>query len=62
LYLDCLAAAGATTLSGSFVRVFINDKPFGLYTLADDISTHLIDNMVHGGDWKYDSTGKRKIK
>jgi hypothetical protein len=42
------------------VRVFINDKPFGLYTLADDISTHLIDNMVHGGDWKYDSTGKRK--
>ncbi|KAI8333473.1 coth protein-domain-containing protein [Chlamydoabsidia padenii] len=57
LYLDCLAAAGATTLSGSFVRVFINDQPFGLYTLADDISTHLIDSVVHGGNWKYESTG-----
>ncbi|CAO3595373.1 unnamed protein product [Absidia cylindrospora] len=57
LYLDCLAAAGATTLSGSFVRVFINNEPYGLYTLMDDASTHLIDNIVHGGDWNYASTG-----
>ncbi|KAI8332632.1 coth protein-domain-containing protein [Chlamydoabsidia padenii] len=57
LYLDCLAAAGATTLSGSFVRVFINNEPYGLYTLMDDASTHLIDNTVHGGDWKYAGTG-----
>ncbi|ORZ24589.1 coth protein-domain-containing protein [Absidia repens] len=57
LYLDCLAAAGATTLSGSFVRLFVNDQPYGLYTLMDDVSTHLIDNTVHGGDWKYESTG-----
>ncbi|CAO3625656.1 unnamed protein product [Cunninghamella blakesleeana] len=57
LYLDCLAAAGATTLSGSFVRLFINNEPYGLYTLMDDVSTHLIDNMLHGGDWNYPSTG-----
>ncbi|KAI8098469.1 coth protein-domain-containing protein [Halteromyces radiatus] len=57
LYLDCLAAAGATTLSGSFVRVFVNNEPYGLYTLMDDASTHLIDNTVHSGNWKYESTG-----
>ncbi|ORX45901.1 hypothetical protein DM01DRAFT_1364539 [Hesseltinella vesiculosa] len=57
LYLDCLAAAGATTLSGSFVRLFVNNQPYGLYTLMDDISTHTIDNMLHGGNWTYATTG-----
>ncbi|KAI9301632.1 coth protein-domain-containing protein [Cunninghamella echinulata] len=57
LYLDCLAAAGATTLSGSFVRLFVNNEPYGLYTLMDDISTHTIDNMIHGGDWANKETG-----
>ncbi|KAI8060358.1 coth protein-domain-containing protein [Gongronella butleri] len=57
LYLDCLAAAGATTLSGSFVRLFVNNEPYGLYTLMDDISTHTVDNMLHGGNWSYAGTG-----
>lgn len=55
--LDCLAAAGGATLSGSFVRLYINDQPFGLYLLTDDASTHLIDNILHGGDWKSTATG-----
>lgn len=55
--LDCLAAAGAATLSGSFVRLYINDQPFGLYLLMDDASTHLIDNILHAGDWQSTATG-----
>ncbi|CDS05325.1 hypothetical protein LRAMOSA07854 [Lichtheimia ramosa] len=58
LMLDCLAAAGAATLSGSFVRLYINDQPFGLYLLMDDASTHLIDNILHAGDWQSTATGE----
>jgi hypothetical protein len=52
-----LAAAGAPTLSGSWVRVFINNEAYGLFLLMDDASTHLIDDVLHGGDWKYPTTG-----
>ena len=56
--MDCIGAAGGATLSGSWVRLFINDQPFGLYVMIDDASTHFIDNVLHAGDWKYQFTGK----
>lgn len=56
--MDCLAAAGGATLSASWVRLYINDQPFGLYVMIDDASTHFIDNVLHAGDWKSTSTGK----
>lgn len=52
-----LAAAGGATLSGSWTRVFINNEAYGLFLLMDDASTHLIDNILHGGDWKSANTG-----
>lgn len=52
-----LAASGGATLSGSWTRVFINGEGYGLFLLMDDASTHLIDNILHGGDWKSKNTG-----
>lgn len=57
LVLDMLAAAGGATLSGSWTRVFINNEAYGLFLLMDDASTHFIDNILHGGDWKSPNTG-----
>ncbi|KAI9244477.1 coth protein-domain-containing protein [Phascolomyces articulosus] len=57
LTMDMLAAAGAATLSSSWVRVFVNDMPLGLFLMTDDASTHFIDNVLHGGDWSYANTG-----
>ncbi|KAG2198272.1 hypothetical protein INT47_004356 [Mucor saturninus] len=57
LVLDMLGASGAATLSGSWTRVFINNEAYGLFLLMDDASTHLIDNILHGGDWKSPNTG-----
>lgn len=55
--LDCLLAAGGASLSGSWVRLYINGQPFGLYLLMDDASTHFIDNVLHAGNWQYQYTG-----
>ncbi|KAI9362312.1 coth protein-domain-containing protein [Pilaira anomala] len=57
LVLDMLAASGGATLSGSWTRVFMNGEGYGLFLLMDDASTHLIDNILHGGDWKSKNTG-----
>ncbi|KAI7886042.1 hypothetical protein K492DRAFT_123012 [Lichtheimia hyalospora FSU 10163] len=53
LVLDMLAATGAAALSASWVRVFVNGEPLGLFVLTDDASTHMVDNLLHGGDWSY---------
>jgi hypothetical protein len=52
-----LAASGAATLSSSWTRVFINNEPYGLFLLADDASTHLMDAILHAGDFKSADTG-----
>ncbi|KAI8142496.1 coth protein-domain-containing protein [Fennellomyces sp. T-0311] len=57
LLMDCLAAAGAATLSGSWTRLFINNEAFGLYLMIDDATTHFIDNALHGGNYSYPYTG-----
>lgn len=56
LMMDSLAASGAATLSSSWVRLFINDEPFGLYLMTDDSFKGFTDNMIHGGD-SMNSTG-----
>ncbi|CAO3633993.1 unnamed protein product [Cunninghamella blakesleeana] len=50
LLLDLLGASGAATLQGSYVRVFMNNQPLGLYLMIDDATTSTISNMIHGGD------------
>ncbi|KAG0748975.1 hypothetical protein G6F57_002053 [Rhizopus arrhizus] len=57
LVLDMLAATGAATLSGSWVRVFMNNEAYGLFLMIDDASTHFIDDVLHGGNWQYPNTG-----
>jgi hypothetical protein len=56
-----IAAAGGAALSGSWVRVFINNEPYGLFLLMDDASTHFIDAVLHGGNWQNPTTGNIKI-
>ncbi|KAG0164305.1 hypothetical protein DFQ28_010523 [Apophysomyces sp. BC1034] len=57
LMMDCLAASGAATLSGSWVRLIVNNEPFGLYLMIDDATTSFIDNALHAGDYSYKNTG-----
>ncbi|KAF9133531.1 hypothetical protein BG015_003547, partial [Linnemannia schmuckeri] len=37
LYLDMLNSAGIFTQQGAWVRLFVNNKIYGLYSIADDI-------------------------
>ncbi|KAI8375491.1 coth protein-domain-containing protein [Blakeslea trispora] len=56
LYMDSLAAAGAATLNGHWVRLFVNNESFGLYLMIDDANDKLFENLVHGGA-KTNATG-----
>lgn len=55
--MDCIAAAGGAVSSASWVRLYINNQPFGLYVMIDDASTHFIDNVLRAGDWNNPATG-----
>ncbi|KAI8986432.1 coth protein-domain-containing protein [Pilobolus umbonatus] len=57
LMIDCLAAAGAATVSGSWARLYINGEPYGLFLMIDDSTTPFIDAVLHGGNRKYQYTG-----
>ncbi|KAF1807017.1 coth protein-domain-containing protein, partial [Mucor lusitanicus] len=57
LMLDCLAASGGATLQGSFVRLFVNNKPMGLYLMIDDSTTNFINAALRGGNQKFQYTG-----
>ncbi|KAG0244504.1 coth protein-domain-containing protein [Mortierella sp. GBAus27b] len=50
LYIDMLNSVGVPTQQGSFVRLFINDLPYGLYLMVDDIKRSFIKQTVYGGD------------
>ncbi|KAI8356602.1 coth protein-domain-containing protein [Choanephora cucurbitarum] len=56
LCMDSLAASGAATLNGHWVRLFVNNEPFGLYLMIDDANDKLFENLVHGGA-KTNATG-----
>jgi hypothetical protein len=39
LYSDMLESMGVATSQGSFVRLYINNTPIGIFLLVDDITT-----------------------
>ncbi|KAI7890835.1 coth protein-domain-containing protein [Mucor mucedo] len=57
LMLDLLAASGAASLEGSFVRLFINGEAFGLYLMIDDATDNFINNVLRAGNQKFQYTG-----
>ncbi|GAA5804074.1 hypothetical protein HPULCUR_009560 [Helicostylum pulchrum] len=57
LMLDCLAASGVATLQGNYVRLFINNEPFGLFLMIDDATDNFINNAMRAGNQKYQYTG-----
>ncbi|KAI8087712.1 coth protein-domain-containing protein [Gilbertella persicaria] len=57
LMLDCLSAAGVATVQGNYVRLYINNEPFGLYLMIDDSTTNFINNALRGGNQNYEHTG-----
>ncbi|KAF9285839.1 hypothetical protein BGZ68_003539, partial [Mortierella alpina] len=38
LYIDMLNSAGVATQQGAWVRLYINNEPYGVYLMVDDIS------------------------
>ncbi|KAF9324223.1 hypothetical protein BG006_000739 [Podila minutissima] len=50
LYIDMLNSAGIPTQQGAWVRLFINNEPYGLYLIIDDIKRSFRKQTVHGGD------------
>lgn len=55
--LDMLAAAGGVTLSGSFVRLYVNNEAFGLYLMIDDATSNFINLAMRSGNQKFQYTG-----
>lgn len=52
-----LHAAGATTLSSQWIRLFVNGQPFGLFLMTDEATTHFIENAIYAGDHARTNTG-----
>ncbi|KAG0348945.1 hypothetical protein BG004_003428 [Podila humilis] len=49
-YIDCLNAVGVPTQQGTYVRLYVNSEPYGLYLMVDDIKKSFLKQTVHGGD------------
>ncbi|KAF9919821.1 hypothetical protein FBU30_010486 [Linnemannia zychae] len=52
LYIDMFNSAGIPTQQGAWVRLFINNEPYGLYLMVDDIKKSFLKQTVHQGDPK----------
>ncbi|CAO3569736.1 unnamed protein product [Mortierella alpina] len=50
LYIDMLNSVGVPTQQGAWVRLFVNNEPYGLYLMVDDISKSFLKQTVHAGD------------
>ncbi|KAF9403656.1 hypothetical protein BGX21_001029 [Mortierella sp. AD011] len=50
LYIDMLNSVGVPTQQGAYVRLFVNNEPYGLYLMVDDIKKSFVKQTVHGGD------------
>ncbi|KAF9585679.1 hypothetical protein BGW38_001262 [Lunasporangiospora selenospora] len=50
LYIDMLNSVGIPTQQGAWVRLFVNNEPYGLYLMVDDIKKSFLKQTVHGGD------------
>ncbi|KAG0230919.1 hypothetical protein BGW41_002369 [Actinomortierella wolfii] len=46
LYIDMLNAVGVPTQQGAYVRLFINNEPYGLYLMVDDIKKSFLRQTV----------------
>ncbi|KAG0375373.1 hypothetical protein BGX24_009187 [Mortierella sp. AD032] len=49
-YIDLLNSAGVPTQQGQFVRLFVNNQPYGLFLMVDDIKKSFIKQTIHGGN------------
>ncbi|KAF9584728.1 hypothetical protein BGW38_005396 [Lunasporangiospora selenospora] len=52
LYIDTLNSAGVPTQQGAWVRLFVNNEPYGLFLMVDDIKKSFLKQTVHSGDDK----------
>ncbi|KAF9917421.1 hypothetical protein BX616_001045 [Lobosporangium transversale] len=52
IYIDMLNSVGVPTQQGQYVRLFVNNKPRGLYMMVEDVKKSFIKQTVHGGDGK----------
>jgi hypothetical protein len=50
LYIDVLNSVGIPTQQGAWVRLFVNNKPYGLYLMVDDIKKSFVKQTIHGGN------------
>ncbi|KAG0003069.1 hypothetical protein BGZ65_002070 [Modicella reniformis] len=50
LYIDMLNSVGVPTQQGAWVRLFVNNEPFGLYLMVDDIKKSFAKQTIHSGD------------
>ncbi|KAF9134305.1 hypothetical protein BGW39_007474 [Mortierella sp. 14UC] len=50
IYIDLLNSAGIPTQQGQYVRLFVNNQPYGLYLMVDDIKKSFIKQTIHGGN------------
>ncbi|KAF9319932.1 hypothetical protein BGZ91_004858 [Linnemannia elongata] len=48
-YIDLLNSAGIPTQQGQYVRLFVNNQPYGLFLMVDDIRKSFIKQTIHGG-------------
>ncbi|KAF9436624.1 hypothetical protein BGZ76_003421 [Entomortierella beljakovae] len=49
LYIDTLNAIGLPTQQGVWVRLYVNNRPIGLYLLVDDIGNSFVKQTIHQG-------------
>ncbi|KAF9922380.1 hypothetical protein FBU30_007472 [Linnemannia zychae] len=47
LYIDALNAIGVRTTQAAWVRVYVNNQPFGFHVMVEDIETPFIRNTFH---------------
>ncbi|KAK3842484.1 MAG: coth protein-domain-containing protein [Linnemannia gamsii] len=50
LYIDVLNSVGIPTQQGAWVRLFVNNVPYGLYLMVDDIKKSFLKQTVHAGN------------
>lgn len=51
-HINMLNSAGISTQQGAWVRLFINNGPYGMYLMVDDIKKSFLKQTVHSGDGK----------
>ncbi|KAI1289111.1 hypothetical protein EDD11_009390 [Mortierella claussenii] len=50
LYIDALNSVGVTTTQGAWVRVYVNEKPFGFHLMVEDIDLPFLRGTIHHGN------------